>query len=92
MLLTKTTATPNNEVALSYHKVRGLYFLTVVLATTMVNDISQCNGRSKDTCPLKELPRRNKDTQIKRAYSPNLFSYKSVYCIVVAAQVGGGAA
>ena len=30
ILLTKTTATQNG-VALSYHKVRGLYFLAVVL-------------------------------------------------------------
>ena len=29
ILLTKTTAA-QNEVALSYHKVRGLYFLAVV--------------------------------------------------------------
>ena len=30
LLLTKTTAA-QNEVALSYHNVRGLYFLAVVL-------------------------------------------------------------
>ena len=30
ILLTKTTAA-QNEVALSYHKVRGLYFLAIVL-------------------------------------------------------------
>ena len=31
ILLTKTTAA-QNEVALSYHRVRGLYFLAVVFA------------------------------------------------------------
>ena len=34
ILLTKTTAV-QNEVALSYHKVRGLYFLAVVFAATI---------------------------------------------------------
>ena len=33
-LLTKTTAV-QNEVALTYHKVRGLYFLAVVFAATI---------------------------------------------------------
>ena len=33
ILLTKTTAA-QNEVALSYHKVHGLYFLAVVFVTT----------------------------------------------------------
>ena len=36
ILLTKTTAA-RNEIALSYHKVRGLYFLAVVFAATIVN-------------------------------------------------------
>ena len=35
MLLTKITVV-QNEVALSYHKVRGLYFLTVIFAATVV--------------------------------------------------------
>ena len=35
MLLAKTTAA-QNEVALSYHRVRGLYFLTVVFAATIL--------------------------------------------------------
>ena len=35
ILLTKTTAA-RNEVALSYHKVRGLYFLAVVFAVSIV--------------------------------------------------------
>ena len=35
MLLTKTIAA-QNEVALSYHKVRGLYFQAVVFATSGV--------------------------------------------------------
>ena len=34
ILLTKTTAT-QNEVAPSYGRVRGLYFLAVILATTI---------------------------------------------------------
>ena len=34
MLLTKTT-TAQNEVALSYHKVRGLYFLAVVFVRSI---------------------------------------------------------
>ena len=36
----KTTAT-KNEVALSYHRVRGLYFLTVAFATTITSNILQ---------------------------------------------------
>ena len=35
ILLTKTTA-PENEVALTYHRVRGLYFQTVIFAATMI--------------------------------------------------------
>ena len=35
MLLTKTTVA-QNEVALSYHKVRGLNFLEVISAATTV--------------------------------------------------------
>ena len=27
-----------NEVALSYHRVRGLYFLTVIFAATIINE------------------------------------------------------
>ena len=34
MLLTKTTAA-QNEVALSYHKLRGLYIQVVVFAATI---------------------------------------------------------
>ena len=34
ILLTKTTAA-RNRVALSYHSVRGLYFLAAVFATTI---------------------------------------------------------
>ena len=34
---TKTTAA-QNEVALSYHKVRGLYFLAVVFEATIVDE------------------------------------------------------
>ena len=34
ILLTNTT-TSRNEVALSYHRVRGLYFLAVVFAATI---------------------------------------------------------
>ena len=35
ILLTKTNAA-GNEVALSYHRVRGLYFLGVVFTATIV--------------------------------------------------------
>ena len=35
ILLTKTTAA-RNEVALSYHRVRGLYFRAVVFVATIV--------------------------------------------------------
>ena len=35
MLLTKTTAS-QNEVALSYHKVRGVYFMVVVFVAIIV--------------------------------------------------------
>ena len=34
ILLTKTTAA-QNEVALSYHRVRGLYFLAVIFVATI---------------------------------------------------------
>ena len=34
ILLTKTTA-EQNEVALSYHKVRGLYFLAIVFVRSI---------------------------------------------------------
>ena len=34
-LLTETTAT-QNEVALTYHSVRGLHFLAVVFAATII--------------------------------------------------------
>ena len=37
--LTKTTAA-QNEVALSYHSVRGLYFLAVVFVTNILRSIS----------------------------------------------------
>ena len=36
ILLTKTTAA-QNEVELSYYKVRGLYYLAVVFAATIIN-------------------------------------------------------
>ena len=36
ILLTKSTAA-QNEVALSYHRVRGLYFLAVVFARSIVS-------------------------------------------------------
>ena len=39
--LTKTTAA-QNEVALSYHNVRGLYFLAVVLVTNIVHIYPYC--------------------------------------------------
>ena len=45
ILLTKTSA--QNEVALSYHKVRGLYFLAVVFAAVMVLVCCNCY---KTTC------------------------------------------
>ena len=35
ILLTKTTAA-QNEVALSYYRMRGLYFLTVIFAATIL--------------------------------------------------------
>ena len=35
MLFTKTTAA-QNEVALSYNRVRGLYFLAVVFVATII--------------------------------------------------------
>ena len=35
MLLTKTTAA-QNDVALSYHRVRGLYFPAVIFAATII--------------------------------------------------------
>ena len=35
ILLTKTTAV-QNEDALSFHKLRGLYFLAVIFATSIV--------------------------------------------------------
>ena len=45
ILLTKTTAT-QNEVALSYHKVRGLYFLAVV-SVRSIYEVSNMKFDSK---------------------------------------------
>ena len=45
MLLTETTAA-RNGVALSYHRVRGLYFLTVVF----VRSIIICNNMDICAC------------------------------------------
>ena len=42
MLFTKTTAA-QNEVALSYHSVRGLYVLAVVFAATIATFLLQLN-------------------------------------------------
>ena len=45
ILLTKTTAA-QNEVALSYHKVRGLYFL-VVVSVRSIYEVSNMKFDSK---------------------------------------------
>ena len=45
MLLTKTTAA-QNEVALSYHRVRGQYFLAVVFAVTIYKLINRVIRRT----------------------------------------------
>ena len=42
MYATKTTAA-QNEDALSYHRVRGLYFPAVVIAVTICKYITICN-------------------------------------------------
>ena len=42
ILLTKTTAA-QNDVALSYHRVRGLYFLPVVFAATIATPLPEKN-------------------------------------------------
>ena len=42
ILLTKTTAA-QNEDALSYHKVRGLYFLAVISVATIVGNVHNKN-------------------------------------------------
>ena len=47
ILLTKTTAA-QNEVALSYHRVRGLYFLAVVFATTVIYNSYTVKNRLAD--------------------------------------------
>ena len=44
ILLTKVTAV-QNEVALSYHKVRGLYFLAVVIAEAMFCLTEKLSGK-----------------------------------------------
>ena len=49
-LLIKTTAA-RNEVALSYHRVRGLYFLAVVFAATIYIYVSI--NASMDHSPIK---------------------------------------
>ena len=41
ILLTKTSAA-QNEVALSSHRVRGLYFLVVIFAATIIIYYAQC--------------------------------------------------
>ena len=58
ILLTKTTA-PKNEVALSYHSVRGLYFLAVVFATT----IYHCVGHDAGSL---SSPHRKKEFNVAR--------------------------
>ena len=45
ILLTKTTAA-QSEVALSYHKVRGLYFPAVVIAVTIEKYLGKENVRA----------------------------------------------
>ena len=51
ILLTKTTAA-QTEVALTYHKVRGLYFMAVVFATTI---ILTHKGSERHVCKVKPL-------------------------------------
>ena len=46
ILPTKTTAA-QNEVALSYHNVRGLYFLAVVFTVTVVMLVASFNPNFK---------------------------------------------
>ena len=56
MFLTKTTAA-QNEDALSYHRVRGLYFLTVIFAATiwkivfMLQQYIECRSRRMYSIP-----------------------------------------
>ena len=47
ILLTKITAA-QNEVVLSYHRVRGLYFLAIIFAVTLDILVSQFNGKAYD--------------------------------------------
>ena len=49
ILLTKITFT-QNEVALSYHRVRGLYFLAVIFAATIL-----CSGTEGYTVTNKTI-------------------------------------
>ena len=50
ILLTKTTAA-QNEVALSYHKVRGLYFLAVVFVRSIYEVINmEFDSKSQHMC------------------------------------------
>ena len=68
MLLTKTTAA-QNEVALSYHKVRGLCFLAVVFVATIVltEIIAKCQWKVLKT---RTNYKRTKNTFIiKRVFS-----------------------
>ena len=52
ILLTKTTAA-RNEVALSYHRVRGLYFPAVVFVPTIVLIYHKlCTYERSYICPL----------------------------------------
>ena len=43
ILITKTTAA-QNEVALSYHKLRGLYFLAIIFAATIIRTLEILPG------------------------------------------------
>ena len=52
ILLTKTTAA-QNEVALSYHKLRGLYFLAVVFVATIIHIIiHRCTVIKTEHCSI----------------------------------------
>ena len=52
IFLTKTTAA-KNEVALSYHRVRVLYFLAVVFAATIISSTKE-NTTSKTSSSLSQ--------------------------------------
>ena len=76
-LLTKTTA-EQSEVALSYHRVRGLCFLAVVFATTIHENINTRSARVSNVVVIADVD--NKCT-LKRRLTIITFRFPAQFMI-----------